>query len=324
MGVRLPSHVREPSEKRVAHNSEYIALKGFQSRALLCNLVRVKRRLVDLVHLFMAATLLAACERVIVDPALPSDAVMFNPPPEYTRWWAMTEQCSGRSGSLASITWDFVPHTTDLQLNGETVTSYWTQASNSIVLADAVRLDGSVVRHEMLHALTRASGHPRGDFLDRCGGVVSCSTKCVADGGDVPKIDAAIPVVPVDSLNVALSLVPSAPSLAIDSGSFTMIISVRNSASHSVVAALPPLTAGNSPAYSYALKALFAKPITGSRNIVDPSVIVFAAGETKYQYFDFFVGKITSGTTISPAIYDFVGSYGTKAAVLPSITIFSN
>jgi hypothetical protein len=198
----------------------------------------VKHRLVDIVHLLMAASLLAACER-IVDPALPSDAVTFNPPPEYTRWWAMTESCSGRSGSLASVKWDFVPGTDLLKLNGATVTSYWTAASNSIVLAEGVRLDGSIVRHEMLHALTRASGHPRADFLERCGGVVNCSTQCIADGGAVPKIDFTDPVVTADSLEVGITLVPSVPSLAIDSGSFTMILSVHNPANHAVVAAVP-------------------------------------------------------------------------------------
>ena len=59
-------------------------------------------------------------------------------------------------------------------MSGREVGGYWTPGSNSIVLAGNGVLEGSFVRHEMLHALTRApKGHKREDFLDKCGGVVS-------------------------------------------------------------------------------------------------------------------------------------------------------
>jgi len=210
----------------------------------VCNLVPVKPRrriFFDIAHLVAAAALLAGCER-IVDPALPSDAVPFVPPPVYARWWSETESCSGLSGSFASVKWDVVPSVAAFQLNGETVSGYWTEGSNSIVLAAGSRLDGQVVRHEMLHALNRVSGHPRADFLERCGGIVSCTTQCIADGGSVPVINPALPVISPDSLDVKVELVPVAPGLAIDSGAFTMIISVHNPANHSIAASLPQLT----------------------------------------------------------------------------------
>jgi hypothetical protein len=276
----------------------------------------------DILHLFLAATLVAACEQ-IVDPALPTDAIAFTPPPLYTRWWAMTESCSGKNGSLSSVKWDVVPNTSDFLLNGETVSGYWTEGSNSIVVAAGVRLDGAVVRHEMLHALTRTSGHSRADFLERCGGVVSCTSQCVTDAGTVPTIDPALPVVSPDSLDVTVELAPAQPSLAVDSGAFTMIISVHNPANHSIVAALPQLTGGTSAVYSFDIKSTFAPGgrFQGVRSIADPSVIVFAAGETKHQYFDFIIGNITSGRTITPGLYDFSGAYGSHKVTLPMVTI---
>jgi hypothetical protein len=270
----------------------------------------------------MGAALLAGCER-IVDPALPTDAVAFTPPPVYTRWWAMTEACSGLSGSLASVKWDVVENTSDFQLNGETVSGYWTAGSNTIVIAAGVRLDGSVVRHEMLHALVRVSGHPRAYFLEHCGGVVSCTNQCVADGGTVPKIDHSLPVVSPDSLDVTVELVPASPSPAIDSGAFTMIVSVHNGANHGIIANLPQLTGGVSTAYTYAIKSpgLPGNILVGFRSIVDPSVVVFGAGETKHQYFDFNIGHFTSGRTLTPGLYDIFGSYGSHSVTLSSVMI---
>jgi hypothetical protein len=290
--------------------------------------VRVKhtrRIFFDITQLAMAATLLAACER-LVDPALPSDAVAFNPPPVYTRWWAMTEACAGHSGSLASVKWDVVPNTSDFQLNGETVSGYWTEGSNSIVLAAGVRLDGSVVRHEMLHALTRTSGHPRVDFLEHCGGVVSCTSQCVSDGGPIPAVDPSLPLISPDSLSVTVELVPALPSLLIDSGAFTVIVSVRNPANRSILAALPQLTGGVSTVFTVAIRNPFGigNTLVDVRSLVDPSVTVFSAGETKHQYFDFTIGTLTSGRTITPGIYDIVGSYGSNSVKLPSVTIASN
>ena len=317
----LPKFGRQAKELALAR------AKGFRRKGVLCNLVRVKhshRIFFDIAHLLTAATLLAACER-IVDPALPADAVPFTPPSVYTRWWAMTESCSSRSGSLSSVKWLVVPNTSDFQLNGETVSGYWTQGSNSIVIAAGVRLDGDVVRHEMLHALARTSGHSRADFLDRCGGVVSCTSQCVADAGTVPTIDPGLPVVSPDSLDVTVELVPTLPSLAIDSGAFTMILSVHNPANHSIVASLPQLTGGISTAFTFDIRSPigFGNRLQGVRNFVDPSVTVFGAGETKHQYFDFTIGRITSGRTIVPGTYDFLGAYGSHQAALRSITIAS-
>ena len=69
------------------------------------------------------------------------------------------------------------------------------QAGALTVLAGTDTIEGSVVRHEMLHALVRAKGHPRAQFLQRCGGIVACGPDCVHDAGPAAAPAAGTPVV---------------------------------------------------------------------------------------------------------------------------------
>ena len=134
------------------------------------------------VQLFAAVAFATACEHMIVDPAFPPTSVAFTPPPVYARWWDMTQSCSGITGSLAAVSWLVVPGTSDFQFKGQTVSGYWTAGSNSIVIADSVQLDGSVIRHEMLHALIKGSGHPRSD-RPWCSAPGPCPSPSVPCGG---------------------------------------------------------------------------------------------------------------------------------------------
>jgi len=129
----------------------------------------------------------------IVDPALDPRAVPFQPPPVYARWWSMVQSCSGLQGSLSDVSWYQVPGSGTVSYSGDEVAGYWALKDSRIVLGGEAVLDGSVVRHEMLHALVRkASGHPREYFLQRCAGLVVCGPTCVADGGPPPNIDATV------------------------------------------------------------------------------------------------------------------------------------
>jgi len=78
--------------------------------------------------------------------------------------------------------------------------------------------------------------------------------------------------------------------------------------------------------YAFTIRNPFGpgKVLTGARNIIDPSVLVFGAGETKHQYFDFFVGALTGDQTLSPGLYDFSGAYGSHNVTLPTVTIAGN
>jgi len=115
--------------------------------------------------------LMAACTNV-VEPALPSDAQEFSPPPVYSTWWNMTQACSALTGSLGAVTWYQTNTVVYDTHSGDVIAGYWEPGSNRIVLTSSVMMDGGIVRHEMLHALIRKGGHPRGQFLGNCSGTV--------------------------------------------------------------------------------------------------------------------------------------------------------
>jgi len=269
-----------------------------------------------------AVAFAAACDR-IVDPPLPTTAVAFVPPPVYARWWALTTTCAGISRPLAEVSWYVVPGVTQFNLRHETVSAYWTQGSNSIVIADSSVLDGSVVRHEMLHSLVRTRGHPRSAFLEHCLGIVSCTPECVADAGPAPSVGELGPVVPPDSIETQIDFLPNPPSTNIDGGVFSMVISAHNPADHPVV--VPLLTSGGlviAP-YSFEIRPAFSPGgrIFGSLSLVDPAVTRFAAGETKRQYFDFVIGQVMRNRTVTNGVFRVTGSYGTHSTVIPQYTI---
>ena len=88
------------------------------------------KRIVRLVGWSMALAAAASCADNIVDPKLPQGATSFTAPAVYTTWWEMTKACSGRSGSLAAISWYKVPAGLPLELDGQSVSAYWSAGSN--------------------------------------------------------------------------------------------------------------------------------------------------------------------------------------------------
>jgi hypothetical protein len=158
----------------------------------------------------------------LVDPPLPPAATAMAPPAVYATWWAMTEACSGLTGSLEHIQWFQVPGATTIPYPGLTdVSGYWS-TSDRIVLAGMTTLDGSGVRHEMLHALLHSVGHPRAAFLTSCGGVVDCARPCVADAEPLPPLDPGTPVVTPNQLHLAIAVSPASPAIETDDGFFTV------------------------------------------------------------------------------------------------------
>jgi hypothetical protein len=272
-------------------------------------------------QLIAAVAFATACER-IVDPALPSTANSFSPPPVYDKWWTMVESCSGVSRPLANVTWFGIPGSA-FQLGSDIVTGYWTAASNRIVLADSARLDGLVVRHEMLHALIRQSGHPRSAFLEKCAGLVSCTPECVADAGPSGTANIGYPSVPPDSLDVSIEILPNPPTFRVDGGVFSIVVSAHNRASHPVNISLPTVGGQRVAPFSFEIRGFsaLAPRIAGSLDLTDPSVTTFAASETKRQYFDFNIGTVVRNRTVAPAGYRFTGSYATRSASLSPIII---
>jgi hypothetical protein len=235
----------------------------------------------------------------------------------------MVESCSGITGSLSKLTWYDVPGVTEFQFNGQIVSGYWTRGSNSIVLADSSQLDGSVVRHEMLHSLIKASGHPRSEFLEKCAGLVSCTPQCVTDGGPAPASNLVLPSLPADSLVVTVELAPKTPTINVDGGVFSVVVLAHNPKPYAVTIPQTGAALAGFESFSFQVRPEFSvgQRIAGGLSLSDPSVSTFAAGETKRQYFDFRIGTILRNRTVSPGVYRVTGSYGSRSAILTPVTV---
>ena len=254
------------------------------------------------------AWLSVGCRRV-VDPALPPTAQAFTPPAVYDTWWSDTEQCLGRAASIRAVSWYVVPGITIPPIGHATaeqeLNAYWSAASNRIVLTSEAAVNGGVVRHEMLHALSREPGHARALFLDKCSGIVDCSPACVADAGRLPDAGGAS-LIASDSLDVQVEVRPESPSLRVDEGFFTVRVLVSNPRDEPVLVALRP---GASAAFTYQLISANGG-VGGSQPLRDSSVVRFRPRESKQQLFDFRVTRDTVPGALAPGIYTVNGGYG--------------
>jgi len=269
----------------------------------------------------------------LTDPPLQSDAEPFVPPPAYARWWAMVEACSGITRPLANVQW-FAARGVLLNPDGggEQVGGYYSLASNRIVLAGNDTIDGSVVRHEMLHALIRVRGHPRAEFLQRCGGIVACGPDCVQEAGPAPAPDAGTPtVMPVD-LEVTVIVSPTAPNSSTDGGLFTFSIMVRNPFPHPVIALLRSFAGTIPRSYPYDVQGVSGGS-GGAHLAFDSGVTYFLAGETKRDVVDLAVapngfpafralpGQGGEGIALSPGTYTFHGGYGDHLTEVSGVVV---
>lgn len=259
----------------------------------------------------------------LVDPPLPPEATRFVAPAVYTSWWSMVEACSGISRPLANVEWYAAPYVRDPDNPDELINGYFSLAGNRIVVSDNDTLDGSTIRHEMLHALLRVGAHPRSAFLQKCAGVVSCGPDCVSDAGPPALIDAATHKVAPSELEVTSVVSSTTPGSSTHPAMFTFTITARNPFSHPVVALLPPRSGGGYPrSYPYAVIATDGSGTISADLAFDASVTYFAAGETKRDVFDVAVlpvgyppgtrigGFGDSAIPLSPGAYRFRGGYG--------------
>lgn len=258
-----------------------------------------------------------ACTTV-VDPVLDPRAEPFSTPEVYSRWWSMVENCSGLTGSMQAVSWYQVPNSETVDDNGDDVGGYWSPASNRIVIAGRLTLTGSIVRHEMLHALVRQTkGHPREYFLGRCAGVVVCGAACLVDAGPPSQPDINVVRINSSGLTLTVSTVPQSPKSTIDGGVFTVIVTATNPRPYPVVV---QLTQSSGHTFGYSLGGV-AVPNAGFAGILDIAVTYFAAGETKTQYFDFSIGSPPSQRVVAPATYRVFGFYDASSISVSNVTI---
>lgn len=264
---------------------------------------------------FLCVCGFAACS--LITGPLPAGADRFAPPAVYARWWAMTEACSGRSGNLGAVAWYRVP---GLQFvwDGQWVGGYWNRYGNRIVLAEVGLEQGPTVRHEMLHALLQAGGHPRSQFLGACAAVVRCQGICIEEGGPwhLPRQDYV--VLPPESLDVA-SRAELLPRESDGQRWLALEVTVRNPRERAVLVAAPgdPVTP---PTFGYDLRGP-SGGVSGGEVAIDSSTLFFQPFETKQWLFEFLVASDLSGHHIPPGNYLVRGDYGRHRSAYETIAV---
>ena len=246
---------------------------------------------------------LAAC-RDAVGP-LPPDAVRLQPPAVFERWWAMTEQCSRHTGDFGAVQWYHAPGS-QVKLDGDWVQGYWTSRGNAVVLAEDFEKTGSLVRHEMLHALLRIQGHPREEFLGACAGLVDCAGSCISDAGPWQHPLGAIIVSP-DS--ISLSSVSTVMPVERDGDRFfSFRIRVTNPATHPIIVAPPPNL--DPTVFGYDVRgANGSGGISSTELVSDSSRISFAAHESKEWMYEFLIADRFTYSSLPAGSYVVRGSY---------------
>lgn len=255
---------------------------------------------------------------------LPPRAEPFIPPRVYEQWWQLTEQCSGLTGDFAAVSWYRVPGVADIPLgDGTLAAGEWDERANRIVLAGDEELAGDLVRHEMLHALLRAPGHPRAAFISRCRGTVVCTQLCIKDAGPAPQPNPTAISVSPSALQIGVEVSPIAPGSSVNDGNFMMVITARNPLSSPVIVQLRASGDVSPPVgFSYDL-------VSGSRGwsydmrAEVPEDTWFAPSEEKHFIFDFHIGSGDSRYEKPPGTYRFNGAYGDVWAPNPPTVVVS-
>jgi hypothetical protein len=233
----------------------------------------------------------------------------------------MTEACSGRSGKLNDVAWYVVPGETSVSEGFGDFAGIWSPGGNTIVLAGDAQFVGSLVRHEMLHALLYGGGHPRALFLGTCAGIVACIDDCIKDAGPPPTPADDTPRVPPDSIVVDVVFDPTSPNAATVDGWFTLTVTARNPADHPVVVLLPPSgDAGPSGSFGWEMNS-GSNGAKYDDRADDPGVAYFAPGETKRDVFDLQINGAPGTTGMLPGDYVATGSYGDHASAPASVTL---
>ena len=246
----------------------------------------------------------------------PFGAVPMQPHAIYALWWEQVEACTGVSGALGDVDWYMIPLGRPLRSpDGKDAAGLYEREAHRITMAEEYRLRGNVIRHEMAHALTARSGHPRETFLGACEGVVDCPTSCVTAGGPPPEMGAEVPRIPPEDLEIAIAVEPATPSLQLLDGHFMLVITVTNPHAYDVVVTLPPSGDPGPPiAFSYSLFSIQGGSWYNGR-IADAGTAFFTAGQTKRAVFDFRAGNAMDDDAVLPGLYEAKGGFSSRPYV---------
>jgi len=230
---------------------------------------------------------------------------------QYGLWWRVTESCSGLSGASDQIRWYVIPgvqkFTTD---DGQASGAYY-PSTREIVLAEGAMDDGSLVRHEMLHALLQRPVHDPAYFRDRCGGIVSCD--CPAIQGPSP----ASPAVSARDLQISTDVQPIVVTDSASGGWIVVVVSATNPRTESVWVDLTRLP-GDTLALGW---EFFLSNADMSESTVLPLRLGFAPGERKQFAFDV---RLRNFPTVPPGSYQVTGRLNLARGTSATITFPNN
>jgi hypothetical protein len=219
---------------------------------------------------------------VLTEPAFPSDAARITPPAQYAAWWKVTEACSGLRGDYAAVQWYVVPEAR-VTVDGTDYDGYtWTKDEPRIVLARGmVHGAGTLVRHEMLHALLVRGGHPRAYFVERCGDIVSCEFACASEAGGWQRPRQGDPIVDPEQLQVSASIMPVPVSKSADSAWAAIVVSAHNPSSSPVWVRLPADVRRGGNDLWYEASGFWSQAL-----LAPDTLVGFGPGQTRRAVFD--------------------------------------
>ena len=226
----------------------------------------------------------AGCGKRITEPLPEIGATEFTPPAQYALWWQMAQSCSGLTRDMGEVRWLTDPSSTSRTVEGtaDTVVGEWYSGTSSIVLTREYLNDPGVVRHEMLHALLRDSGHPAAVFRDACGGYVVCGGSCARAVGQAPAAPVDARRVDADSLVVTQSLTREVRDGSTGQSWFALVVQATNTRPYPVWVKLEPFPGRPEVATTFG----YASARTSHQNEITGDSISFGAGETKRFVFD--------------------------------------
>lgn len=230
-----------------------------------------------LVYFALLAT--CGCGDVLAPP--PSAVPLHPLPEEYTAWWTLTERCAGVERRLDRVRFMVVPEPT---IPGtEDVTGAWYRDVNTIVFAGGRERIGSIVRHEMLHAIVDRTDHPRSAFVDRCAGIVSCEGACIREAGGPIVRDPSAPIVPPEAMDISVDVEPREVQRNTDASwpCVTVVVSARNPAGSPSRAQLQ-LVEGLAQSFGYVLN----DGADGELEFSPSDFMAFAGNETRRSVYE--------------------------------------
>ncbi|MGH7677070.1 MAG: hypothetical protein ACRENU_01310 [Gemmatimonadaceae bacterium] len=172
----------------------------------------------------------------------------------------------------------------------------------------------------MLHAINQKVGHPRSDFIGRCGLIVTCESGCSNETPAPPA--AANALLMSDSvLDVSIDVWPDQPTLSFLGGYFRVTVSARNPLEQPILVKLDqPPDAGPPVTFQYEYgKASNIASMNARLNW--PEMQRFNPGERKDKVFDLWVDHPTFFMPRMTGTYQFRGAYGRRWGAPISVTI---